>query len=335
MIEVLQHIAQNEQKNLLNKDARSRVERFLLWCSQNNIQMTDSLFSAYVDYLRQEGFAPNTIKAHISSIRGWIGKIIESGELRAELSTRIDPSFGEQKRQLHLEAKIGQVRAALESKRASVRVASKPSRNLYLTAEEISRWVNSFPVESLLELRDFAIVSLILATGLREAEVCALDVKDFGEHEDRKRGVQVPNQPGCVERWIPYEHDVRWVDKVISTWLKAAHIDDGAVFRGLYKSGNMIRNERVNVRTITRILTHYPMVHYDQAIILKPLDLRHTYARHLYQAHHHTFESVQAYLGLKTTTAVVNHLGKAYRIYQDPQDNPFYVVDLSRLANWR
>ncbi|MCJ7625997.1 MAG: hypothetical protein MUO76_21095, partial [Anaerolineaceae bacterium] len=88
---------------------------------------------------------------------------------------------------------------------------------------------------------------------------------------------------GAKERLVPYG-ELDWCLVVVDKWLEAAGISSGPVFRGLYKGGKKLRPGRQSLRAIEYITTAYPIARNGEMVIVRPHDLRRTYARRLYEA---------------------------------------------------
>jgi integrase/recombinase XerD len=123
----------------------------------------------------------------------------------------------------------------------------------------------------------------MLCTGVREAELCALDTPDLRRRLSGEPALHVRRGKGSKERLIPYGTLI-WVLSMVDGWMQNAGITGGAVFRGFYKTGKRVRTSRLTVRSINKILDRYPVLIDGELKTVNPHDLRRTYARRLYEA---------------------------------------------------
>jgi integrase len=120
--------------------------------------------------------------------------------------------------------------------KATVRGGSPPDRRA-LTLQEAGRLLDVCRGPRPLDLRDFALVSLGLKTGMRRFSMAGIQFEDFGR--DRTRGYpfveitlkggnrhQVPLAGIAVEAMTPWKR-----------WLGRANIRSGALFRSLTRPG--------------------------------------------------------------------------------------------------
>ncbi|MEO8395383.1 MAG: site-specific integrase, partial [Chloroflexota bacterium] len=160
-------------------------------------------------------------------------------------------------------------------------------------------------------LRDAALIALMLCTGLREMEVCALDVDDLRQQVNQQLGVAVRSGKGAKARFVPYG-GLAWCLEYADTWLTSAGIRSGAVFRGLRKAKpgaeKPVRPARLSVRAVQEILKRYPVYGDHEAIHVAPHDLRRTYARLLHDAGVPVV-AIQQNLGHATLETTLRYVG--------------------------
>ena len=75
--------------------------------------------------------------------------------------------------------------------------------------------------------RDRAILSLLLACGLRRGELAGLELDDVQRRDDHWAIVDLTGKPGHV-RTVPIP---AWVKRAVDDWLAAAGIRGGKIFR--------------------------------------------------------------------------------------------------------
>lgn len=184
-------------------------------------------------------------------------------------------------------------------------------------------------------LRDTATVALLLCTGVREAELQALDVADLHFRLQGMPALHVPSGSGCTERLIPYG-EMLWVLDIVDAWLRTAGISDGPVLRGFYRNNASIRPSRLGLRSIRDILAKYPVKNdspfperdQPETFVVTPLDLRRTYANFLYSAGM-DLGAIAANLGVADIKTVLEYIGKIQVLEQFPPS--LYEFDTSQL----
>lgn len=296
------------------KHARYRLGKFERWLISQSQQWHDPDLAAYRDHLVEKGYKATTIQAHLSTIRAQYGRLIKDNAIRDVLysmAAQVTDSVVEQK--AFVDEAITRLKNAADPAHSSVKVPTSQDRadseHLRLTREQAEALMATPGTDTLVGLRDTAIIALMLCTGIREAELSALEVKDLRQRLGGELALHVREGKGCKERLIPYGQ-LNWVLTVIDAWLEKAGIDDGPVFRGLYKDNTTLRPGRLSVRAIQYILARHPIAIDGEMRTVKPHDLRRTYARRLYEAGMDTV-AIQQNLGhadLRTTLGYIGTL---------------------------
>jgi site-specific recombinase XerD len=131
-------------------------------------------------------------------------------------------------------------------------------------------------------MRDTAMFALMVCTGIREAEMVALNVDDLRQTLGGEVAVRIRSGKGRKQRMVPYG-PLDWCLVYADRWLDMAQVTSGAVFRGVYKGGKRVRPTRVTERTVNRVMNAYPIMIDGDLRDVKPHDLRRTYARNAYE----------------------------------------------------
>ena len=182
---------------------------------------------------------------------------------------------------------------------ADLLVAPRRGQHLpaYLEIDEVTSLLEAIPVDTVAGKRDRAILELLYASGMRVAELTALDVSQVNF---QARVVRVVGK-GRKERVIPLgsvaEH---WLKEYLAVRKPAGGGDD-ALFLNL-------RGRRLTSRSIARMLEKY----LRRAKLHKPFSphsLRHSFATHLMQ-NGADLRSIQELLGHSSlsTTQRYTHL---------------------------
>lgn len=136
------------------------------------------------------------------------------------------------------------------------RLGTRPQKKAPLTADLVVKALRKIPADTLIGLRDRAIICLGFASALRRSELVGLDVEHI---ERRPQGVILliahskGDQEGAGQTVaIPNGSKLRPVE-ALDAWLKAAGIKSGPVFRGVAKGGRVLE-ERLCDRQVARIV---------------------------------------------------------------------------------
>lgn len=322
-----------------DKHTRSRLALFYKWQSGRRAPWFDLDLKAYRDHLTNaRGFAPATVSAHLSAVRTRYRDLMADNALRAawldhlgsELR-RLGQDDSPANRKALLDEHYTRLSNALDPAVAPVKQITSQdhadSEHVRLTQAQAEALMHAPGTETLPALRDTCVISLLLCTGLREAELCALQIGDLRQTLGGKLSIHVRAGKGAKERLVPYG-DLVWVLTVVDRWLARANIRSGAVLRSFWKGNEKLRGP-LSVRAIEDIVKNYPVSGLDgRPIIARPHDLRRTYAKRQYETGLDLL-SISQNLGhadTKTTLIYIGSLSADQR-----QAKLAYAFDLSRL----
>lgn len=277
-----------------DKHTRSRLALFSHWQTERGKAWHDLDLKAYRDHLQSyRGFSPATVSAHLSAVRSRYRDLMTDNTLRAQWLYRL----GEELRRLGQDDSPANRRALLDEYYTRLTNAIDPSvapvkhvvvqdrpdaAHVRLTQPQAEAMMHAPGTDTLPALRDTAVIALMLCTGLREAEACALQVGDLRQKLNDKLALHVRQGKGMKERLIPYG-DLAWVLVVLDKWLEAAGISEGRVFRSFWRGGQSLRGP-LSARAVENIISQYPVVtEHGKKLTVHPHDLRRTYARRLYE----------------------------------------------------
>jgi integrase len=155
----------------------------------------------YRTHLESRGLTPGTVNLRLAAIRRLAYEAADTGLLSPEQAAGI--------------------RRVKSAKKLGVRVGNWPLAN-----EARALW--ELPdAKTLMRKRDRAILSLLLACGLRRGEVAALQLDDIQRREHHWAIVNLAGKGGHV-RTVPVPD---WVTRTIREWVTAAGISSGKLFR--------------------------------------------------------------------------------------------------------
>jgi len=124
--------------------------------------------------------------------------------------------------------------------------------------------------------RDYAIIAIMLATGIRRSEVIAINIDDYNT---RTGLLNVQSGKGNKQRTAYINTECR---KVVRQWLRVRFKQDGFLFNPTTKTGRIFQNKQLASHTIYEIIKHRA----EQAKIelCRPHDLRRTFVTQLLEA---------------------------------------------------
>lgn len=321
--------------NDADKHTRYRLGKFQEWLGTTGDKWYQPDLVAYRSHLL-DNYAPSTARAHLSTIRARYDALARDNVLRDTLYRMADEIAGNgSDRKAFVDEVIERMKNAADPKHTSVKVKVRQDRpdsdQLRLSSEQASALLAAPGVDTNQDLRDTAVIALMLCTGVREAELSAVDINDLRQRLGGELALHVRDGKGCRERLIPYG-ELSWVLAIIDSWLDKAGIETGPVFRGLYKGGNKLRPGPLSVRAIEYILVSYPIMVDGELTAVKPHDCRRTYARLLYEAGV-DLVAIQQNLGHSDIKTTLGYIGE---LDADRRRAPgIYSFDLSRLNGWR
>lgn len=313
------------------KDEKYRMGKFTAWLASVGGSWSDPDMGAYRDYLMRT-CAPATVAAHLSTVRGQYRRLMRDNSTRDALYHVAAREYEEPAaRKAFVDEAITRLENAMEPAAARVKKITHQDTpdagQLRMTREQAERLMYAPGMVKLQGKRDTAILALMLCTGIREAELCSLDVGDLRQNMGGELALYVRQGKGSKARLIPYG-ELDWCLVLVDAWTQAAGIDSGAVFRGLYRHGLQLRPGRLSVRAVQYILASYPISVDGRLVAARPHDLRRTYARRLYEAGTDPV-AIQQNLGhasLQTTLGYIGELQASRR-----RGKLIYQYDLARI----
>ena len=105
----------------------------------------------------------------------------------------------------------------------------------WLTPEQGRRLLESATPLTARELRDHAMVAMLIGCGLRRAELLALSLESIQRREEHWVIADLVGKGGHV-RTVPIPN---WVKSTLDAWMAAAAITHGRVFRAINKAGRV------------------------------------------------------------------------------------------------
>jgi len=277
-----------------NKDAHSRLTLFADWLQDTGRKWTAPDLEDYRDFLLADyrnkydrPLSPASVSSHLSTVRGRYHALLRDDQTRDALYSLTPPAASAADKKAFVDEVVIRLLNAIHPTSAPVTIITKQdtadSEHIRLTTPQASALLAAPGVHTLKGLRDTAIIALFLCTGIREAELIALDVADLRQRLGGELALFVRKGKGAKQRLVPYGA-LDWCLVIVDAWCKHAKIAGGAVFRAFWHGNRKVRPGRLSIRAIKDILDSYPVTIDGDVKIVCPHDLRRTYARRQYEA---------------------------------------------------
>ena len=186
------------------------IREFVAWyCSEPRLAFNRTVVLRYRIHLEQRGYAPATINLRLAAVRRIAYEAADAGLLSPELAAGI--------------------RRVKGVRRIGVRLGN------WLTPEQGRRLLAFTTASSPRELRDQAMVAMLIGCGLRRAELLALQLESLQQREEHWVIADLVGKGGHV-RTVPVP---MWVKHHVDAWTAAAGITRGPVFRAINKAGRV------------------------------------------------------------------------------------------------
>lgn len=276
------------------KDESHRLSVYLKWISDEGVKWYSPDLATYRDYLLKDyngrngkPLSANSVRAHLATIRARYKKILRSNNVRDYFYMMLSDDISPSDRKSLVDEILQRIENSIDPAHSELRIITSQdlhdNAHIRLNSYQVQELLTLLNQTTLIGLRDKALISLFLCTGIREAELCALDVRDLSKQFGGELALHVRQGKGAKERLVPYG-DLKWGLDHVLNWCNQAGIDDGSVFRGFYRGGKRIRRTRLTVRAVNQILDKYPIQLGGELRKLAPHDLRRTYARMAYES---------------------------------------------------
>lgn len=274
-----------------SKVRRSRLNRFCEWqLTIGNSWYLPNLVAWRAQLIDIEGLKAKTAGDYLSTVRSAYRHFLRSNDALQWLYNLMPPDLSPE-RQLALMSEFEtRLRNALDPNNAPITIIEvqdeSDTDHLWLTPSQVATLVLTPGVDTLKGLRDTAMIAIMLCTGVRAAELLALDVDDLQVMFGSTLALRIKSSKGSKQRLIPYGAQ-DWGLTLTQQWLDRAGVSSGAVFVGMRKGDNFYFNKegkhvRLSERSLEYTLQSYPISIDGELRTATPHDLRRTYARQLY-----------------------------------------------------
>jgi integrase len=189
------------------------IREFVAWyCSEPRLAFNRTVVLRYRIHLEQRHYAPATINLRLAAVRRVAYEAADGGLLSPELAAGI--------------------RRVKGVRRLGVRLGN------WLTPEQGRRLLEHARATTPREVRDHAMLAMLIGCGLRRGELLALTLESVQQREEHWVVADLVGKGGHV-RTVPIPS---WVKSAVDAWTTAAGITDGRVFRAINKAGRIWGN---------------------------------------------------------------------------------------------
>jgi site-specific recombinase XerD len=260
---------------------RHAIDEFVDWyCSEPRLSFSKIVVLRYRMHLESRHLAPGTINLRLGAVRRLAYEAADCGLLSADLAAGI--------------------RRVKGVKKLGIRLGN------WLTAEQGAALWQAPDASRLKGKRDRALLSLLLACGLRRHEVAELSIGHFQQREGHWAIVDLRGKGGHV-RTVPVPD---WVYREFASWIGAADLKTGKAFRRVSSVGKAW-GDRVTEKLAWHVVKEF--AEKTGVSKLAPHDLRRSCAR-LCRAAGGELEQIQFLLGHVSVQTTERYLGCTQRI---------------------
>jgi len=307
---------------------RSRLTKFCDWqrVTQGAWYLPD--LASWRDHLLLEnGLTATTIRAYLSTVRAAYRHILRSNDLRQQLYAAFADDVPPERKLAFITEFVTQLKNAIDPDNAPISALSiqdeDDTDHIWLTSSQVAALVLSPGLDTLKGLRDTAMISLILCTGIRAAETVSLNVEDLRAQFGGTLALRIKSGKGMKQRLIPYGAQ-DWGLTLTEAWLQRAGLTSGPAFVGMRKGDNFYLDKdhqhvRLSERSLEYTLQAYPISINGELRTVAPHDLRRTYARQLYLIGT-DLTAIQQNMGHEYQDTTLTYIGTLDAKKRTPQD---------------
>lgn len=320
-----------------NKDVRSRMQFFLEWLDSQGRPWYRPDLPAYRHYLLHERtrlnpttgevipapLSPAAANAHLATIRGRYRAVLVSNAVRDWLYSALPADLHDPaSRKAVVDELLLRIEHDIHPRFSVVKeitVQDTPDeKRLWLTPAQVRALVRAPGIHQVARLRDTAIIALLVCTGIRVGELVALNVDDLRQSLGGELALRVRSGKDQKQRLIPYG-SLDWCLVYVEQWLATTKIMGGRIFGAVSPNRRHIRKTRLTERAVRLILSHYPISINGVMTLIRPHDLRRTYARNAY-LHGMDAERIRQNLGHTHLSTTQEYIGRLDGEHRRPPD---------------
>lgn len=269
-----------------SKDSYNRAIRdFLKYWRSEGKPLPDKLFlQSYIIQLQESGKGASAINVRIAAIRKFANEAADSKVWPDEVAA----SFA--------------------------RVSGIPDRGErsghWLSLEQAQQLINAPDANTIVGLRDRALLAVMLGCGLRRMEVSRLSLNHIQRRENIWLIVDIVGKRNKKRTIVMPD----WTYQSIAEYLKVVGITQGYVFRAISKSGKILKPQLSTKSIFDAVKKYTAACGFPE---VAPHDLRRTYAKLAYK-YGAKIDQIQLNLGHQSLDTTQRYLGTDLNIYDGP-----------------
>ncbi|MDX2076029.1 MAG: tyrosine-type recombinase/integrase, partial [bacterium] len=204
-----------------NKDEKSRIGYFVEWLSLTGRVWYTPDLPAYLHYLLHERIktnlntgditpaplSPTTANVHLATIRGRYHHLLKSNVLRDLLYAQATHLESLADRKAFVDEVLVRIQNDIHPTSATATVITKmdtaDSEHLRLRPSQVRALLRLPGVNTLIGVRDTAMIAILACTGIREAELVALQVDDLRQVLGGEVALRVREGKNHKQRLVP------------------------------------------------------------------------------------------------------------------------------------
>ena len=273
------------------------LDDFFRWCKAAAVsEFTKAAVNSYRVSLEQRSLSPSTINQRLSAIRKLAMEAADNGLMPPNIATAIS--------------------RVKDTKRTGIRTGQ------WLTREQAEDLISAPDATGSKGKRDRALLAVLIGCGLRRREAASLTVEHIQLRDARWVIVDLIGKGGRV-RSVPMPS---WTKSAIDSWIAAADIRDGLVFRAMNRGGRVIAAS-ITPRAICQMVQRFGDA--IGAPKLAPHDLRRTFAKLAHKGRS-GLEQIQLSLGHASITTTERYLGVRQDLSDAPCDHLGLTIEVPR-----
>ena len=274
------------------------LDDFFRWCEAAAVsEFTKAAVNSYRASLEERKLSPSTINQRLSAIRKLAMEAADNGLMPPNVATAISRVKG--------------------AKRAGIRTGQ------WLTREQAENLISAPNATTNKGKRDRALLAVLIGCGLRRREAAALTVEHIQLRDARWVIVDLIGKGGRV-RTVPMPS---WTKSAIDSWIAAAEIVSGLVFRAINRGGRVIGQRALRLGRSSK----WSNVSASEIGVpkLAPHDLRRTFAKLAHKGKS-GLEQIQLSLGHASITTTERYLGVRQDLTDAPCDHLGLTIEVPR-----
>ena len=292
-----------------DKNKRTRIKTYMTWIEDEGHDLLKAELDQFRDKLLANGMKAESVSVYLTEIRNIYKALISQRDLLFQV---FPPSLPWIERKGYVDELVIRIMNSIDPSNTRVNVTKSQDapdiRTLRLNQEQVANFLLAPGLSTLTSVRDTAIIAMFLATGCREGELVSAQVEDLSQSFGGEVAFHIRHGKGNKERLVPYGDLINLME-FVNLWLDNSGIQDGFVFRRIFRGGKKVGFDALSTYAIQLILKKYPIKSVaGREIQVRPHDLRRTYAKHAYQAAMDIYK-LQLNLGHKSEQTTKHYIG--------------------------